>query len=210
MKKLILKFFLILSFLLNFNSYADIVYPYNKSVDEQYNFGISFLKTGDYFEAEQVFRIFVVTNPKHYLAGSAQYWYGETFRMRRLWIDAAQAYLDGYTNYLYGHQHAAMNMLKLGVSMYNILEEDQACEILLGVKKQYPDAKQSIIIKAETTAKRYECENVDNTLTSYEPEIIEYDAEFLIKSNQETETKITKENVDLEEEKENSRRKKKD
>ena len=54
------------------------------------------LKVGDYSTAERAFREFVLSNPDHELAGSAQYWYAETFRIRQLYTDAASAYLEGY------------------------------------------------------------------------------------------------------------------
>ena len=38
------------------------------------------LKVGDYSTAERAFREFVLSNPEDELAGSAQYWYAETFR----------------------------------------------------------------------------------------------------------------------------------
>ena len=44
------------------------------SVDKKYEFATSLLKVGDYNTAERAFREFVITNPEHELAGSAQYW----------------------------------------------------------------------------------------------------------------------------------------
>ena len=38
------------------------------------------------------------TNPEHDLAGNAQYWYAETFRIRQLYTDAASAYLEDIKN----------------------------------------------------------------------------------------------------------------
>ena len=64
--------------------------------EEQYKFALSFIKVGDYETAEFALREFVDNNSKHQLAGNAQYWYGETFRIRQLYQDAATAYLDGY------------------------------------------------------------------------------------------------------------------
>ena len=64
--------------------------------EKQYEFATSFLKVGDYSTAEKALREFVVTNPEHDLAGNAQYWYAETFRIRQLYTDAASAYLEGY------------------------------------------------------------------------------------------------------------------
>ena len=57
------------------------------SVDNQYEFATSLLKVGDYNTAERAFREFVNTYPDHDLAGSAQYWYAETFRIRQLYTD---------------------------------------------------------------------------------------------------------------------------
>ena len=67
--------------------------------EEQYKFAVSFIKVGDYETAELALREFVDNNSKHKLAGNAQYWYGETFRVRQLYQDAATAYLDGYQKY---------------------------------------------------------------------------------------------------------------
>ena len=71
----------------------------DQSPEEQYEFATSFLKVGDYNTAERAFREFVLTNPEHKLAGNAQYWYAETFRIRQLYTDAASAYLEGYQKY---------------------------------------------------------------------------------------------------------------
>ena len=66
------------------------------SAEKQYEFATSFLKVGDYETAEYALREFIDMNSNHKLAGNAQYWYGETFRVRQLYQDAATAYLDGY------------------------------------------------------------------------------------------------------------------
>ena len=57
-----------------------------------------------YTTAERAFREFVKTNPEHDLAGNAQYWYAETFRIRQLYTDAASAYLEGYQKYPKGRK----------------------------------------------------------------------------------------------------------
>ena len=116
--------------------------------EKQYKFATSFLKVGDYTTAERAFREFVNVNPEHDLAGNAQYWYAETFRIRQLYTDAASAYLEGYQKYPKGEK-APINLLKLGVSMVQIGEKDQGCKMINGVQKQYPDANQSVIQKAK-------------------------------------------------------------
>ncbi|MDC0585970.1 tol-pal system protein YbgF, partial [Candidatus Pelagibacter sp.] len=122
------------------------ILPQDLSPEKQYEFATSFLKVGDYSTAEIAFREFVLSNPDHDLAGSAQYWYAETFRIRQLYTDAASAYLEGYQKYPKGKK-APINLLKLGVSMVQIGEKDQGCKMISGVELQYPDASQSVIQK---------------------------------------------------------------
>jgi len=124
--------------------------------EEQYEFATSFLKVGDYNMAERAFREFVDNNPKNKLSGNAQYWYAETFRIRQLYTDAASAYLEGYQKYPKSEK-APINLLKLGVSLVQIGEKDQGCLMIAGVKKQYPNATQSVLQKAKYEEKKFEC-----------------------------------------------------
>ena len=129
--------------------------------EKQYEFATSFLKVGDYSTAERAFREFVQTNPEHDLAGNAQYWYAETFRIRQLFTDAASAYLEGYQKYPKGEK-APINLLKLGVSMVQIGEKDQGCKMINGVEKEYPKANQSVLQKAKYESKKFECNKQDS------------------------------------------------
>ena len=126
------------------------------SPEEQYEFATSFLKVGDYNTAEIALREFVITNNEHDLAGSAQYWYAETFRIRQLFTDAASAYLEGYQKYPKSSK-APINLLKLGVSLVQIGEKDQGCSMITGVVKQYPKASQSVLQKAKYEEKKFDC-----------------------------------------------------
>ncbi len=101
---------------------------------EQYEFATSFLKVGDY---------------------------NITFRIRQLYTDAASAYLEGYQKYPKSEK-APINLLKLGVSLVQIGEKDQGCLMIAGVKKQYPNATQSVLQKAKYEEKKFEC-NKENS-----------------------------------------------
>ncbi len=124
---------------------------------QQYNFATALLKQGDYTTAERALREFVIDNPEHTLAGNAQYWYAETFRIRQLYTDAASAYLEGYQKYPKSEK-AAINLLKLGVSLVQIGEKDQGCLMIKGVKEEYPKAKQSVLQKAKYEEKKFDCQ----------------------------------------------------
>ena len=128
----------------------------NKSPKEQYEFAISFMKIGDYETAEFALKEFIDKNKDHDLAGNAQYWYGETFRIRQLYSDAATAYLDGYQNYPKSDK-APDNLLKLGITMVQLGEKEQGCTMITGIKKQYPKASKSVLQKAQYEQKKFNC-----------------------------------------------------
>ena len=125
---------------------------------EQYEFAVSFMKIGDYETAEYALKEFINKNKDHDLAGNAQYWYGETFRIRQLYSDAATAYLDGYQNYPKSKK-APDNLLKLGITMVQLGEKDQGCKMIIGIKKQYPKASKSVLQKAQYEQKKFKCAN---------------------------------------------------
>ena len=120
----------------------------NKPAVEQYEFAVSFMKVGDYETAEFALKEFIDKNKDHDLAGSAQYWYGETFRIRQLYSDAATAYLDGYQNYPKSKKLQII-LLKLGITMVQLGEKDQGCKMISGLKKEYPKASKSVLQKAQ-------------------------------------------------------------
>jgi len=128
----------------------------SKPPKEQYDFAVSFMKVGDYETAELALREFIEKNKTNKLAGNAQYWYGETFRIRQLYSDAATAYLDGYQNYPKSSK-APENLLKLGSTMVQLGEKEQGCKMIRGLKKQYPKASQSVLQKAQYEQKRFKC-----------------------------------------------------
>ena len=110
------------------------------------------MKIGDYETAEFALKEFIDKNKGHDLAGNAQYWYGETFRIRQLYSDAATAYLDGYQNYPKSDK-APDNLLKLGITMVQLGEKEQGCTMITGIKKQYPKASKSVLQKLSMSKK---------------------------------------------------------
>ena len=132
------------------------ILPQDLNAEKQYEFATSFLKVGDYSTAERAFREFVLSNPDHELAGSAQYCYAETFRIRQLYTDAASAYLEGYQKYPKGKK-APINLLKLGSTLVKMGEKEQGCLMIKGVKKEYPKASPSVLQKAEYEKKKFKC-----------------------------------------------------
>ena len=125
------------------------------------------MKVGDYETAEFALKEFIDKNKDHDLAGNAQYWYGETFRIRQLYSDAATAYLDGYQNYPKSVK-APDNLLKLGITMVQLGKKIKVAKWFQGLKKEYPKASR-VLQKAQ-----YEQKNSNVNLKDYY-----YNKEFL-------------------------------
>ena len=111
------------------------------------------MKIGDYETAEFALKEFIDKNKDHDLAGSAQYWYGETFRIRQLYSDAATAYLDGYQNYP-KKQKSSRQSFKLGITMVQLGEKDQGCKMISGVNKKNTQKQASLCYKKLSMSKK--------------------------------------------------------
>src|SRR5258708_28802571 len=67
--------------------------------DQLYNEAFKKLQDGDYTGAERGFKAFLQGNPKHALAGNAQYWLGETYYALRDHQSAMTAVAERYKRY---------------------------------------------------------------------------------------------------------------
>ncbi|MFN0191884.1 MAG: tol-pal system protein YbgF [Aestuariivirga sp.] len=106
-------------------------------------------------EAESGFRSFVDKYPDHNLAGSAQYWLGETYYAQGNYRDAAQNFLQGYRQYPKGRR-APDSLLKLGISLARLGQKEQACASYGAVSAEYPKAVEAKK-RAQAESKRAGC-----------------------------------------------------
>jgi tol-pal system protein YbgF len=90
-------------------------------------------------EAENGFRHFIEKYPDHNLAGSAQYWLGETYYAQGQFKDAAKNFLTGYKQFPKSRR-APDSLLKLGMALNKLGQTQQACASLGAVGQQFPNA----------------------------------------------------------------------
>ena len=107
-------------------------------------------------DAEAGFRNFLQKYPEHGLAGSAQYWLGETYYAQSDFRQAAQAFLQGYKKYPKSRR-AADSLLKLGISLNRLGQTQQACGAYAAVSSEYPKAVEARK-RAQAEAKRAGCQ----------------------------------------------------
>ena len=106
-------------------------------------------------DAESGFSSFVSKYPDHSLAGSAQYWLGETYYAQGDFRQAAQNFLQGYKGYPKSRR-APDSLLKLGISLNKLGQTQQACAAFGALGGEFPnavDAKK----RAQAESKRAGC-----------------------------------------------------
>jgi tol-pal system protein YbgF len=113
--------------------------PPGAGADQLYNDAFKKLQDGDYGGAERGFKAFLQSNPKHTLAGNAQYWLGETYYARRDYQNAMTAFAEGYKVYR-GSPKGPDNLLKLGVTLAVLGRKPDACAVFAKFNQDYPRA----------------------------------------------------------------------
>jgi tol-pal system protein YbgF len=92
-----------------------------------------------YSEAENGFRDFLTKYPDHNLAGNAQFKLGETYYAQQQYEEAAKSYLTGYKSFPKSRR-APDSMLKLGLAMNRMGQNQQGCVVLGSVGDEFPNA----------------------------------------------------------------------
>ncbi|MGC2203501.1 MAG: tol-pal system protein YbgF [Stellaceae bacterium] len=126
------------------------------SASEQYNFAFGLLKQADYPAAEEAFKAFIAQHPSASLAGSAQYWLGETYYARHRYAEAASAFAEGYKRYPKGPK-AADDLLKLGMSLARANQKHSACVALGQLDHDFPNPGAPIRDQAAKEKKQLGC-----------------------------------------------------
>jgi tol-pal system protein YbgF len=106
-------------------------------------------------DAEVGFSNFVNKYPDHGLAGSAQYWLGETYYAQGDFRQAAQNFLHGYKNYPKSRR-APDSLLKLGISLNKLGQTQQACAAFGALGGEFPNAVNAKK-RAQAESKRAGC-----------------------------------------------------
>ncbi len=117
------------------------------SPQEHYSHAFTLINRAQYAEAEQVLRSFVQQHPKDKLAGNAFYWLGETYYVRENYLNAADAFRQGFESLPDGSK-APDNLLKLGMSLGKLNKKDQACVVLKQLQVKYKGKADAVLQRA--------------------------------------------------------------
>ncbi|MDY6407571.1 MAG: tol-pal system protein YbgF, partial [Pseudomonadota bacterium] len=130
--------------------------PSPKTDKEAYDAAYNLLIKAKYPEAERAFTAFLRDYPNSSLAGNANYWLGETYYVRGEYQVAAGIFSDGLTKYEKSTK-APDNLLKLGLTMANLKEKDEACGFFKLMPEQFPKANETLKQRAKQEAKKLAC-----------------------------------------------------
>jgi tol-pal system protein YbgF len=118
--------------------------------------GTGALNRREYSAAETYFQQFLDQYPSDTLAGSAQYWLGETAFVSGEYRAAADRFLKTFTNYP-SSERAPEALLKLAISLRRLGENAAACDSFAELQRRFPQAPKTLLQKADTEKKRANC-----------------------------------------------------
>lgn len=114
----------------------------NATNSEQHNFNQAFAayQARDYATAAKMFESFALAFPGGPLTGEAYYWRGEALAKDNNWNDAALSYLESFSGSPAGVK-APDSLYRLGVSLAQLGQTEEACLMLSEVPTRYPAAQ---------------------------------------------------------------------
>jgi len=124
---------------------------------ERYQFAFGLMSQARYDDAEAALKEFITKHGDDPLAANARYWLGETYYVRKSFMDAAQAFFQAYKSTPEGGK-AADSLLKLGMSMASLEKTEEACATFGKLRKEFIDLKPGIEKTLNRETKRLKCQ----------------------------------------------------
>ena len=126
--------------------------------EKQYAFARGLLMKLDYQSAELAFKEFIDLNKEHKLSSNAYYWLGEVYYVRKGYAEAAGAFIDSYKLFPLGNK-APDSLLKLGMSLAELGNNNEACESFEELLLKFPEASSRLRRRALQESVRIGCKN---------------------------------------------------
>lgn len=126
------------------------------SENDVYQAAYSHVLAGDYALAERGFEEYIKTHPAGAKAADANFWLGEAQYSQGKFNDAAKTFLNAHQ--AFGKSPRAPEMLlKLGMSLAQLDNNETACATFREVTKRYPSAPRAVLTRVASEQKRLRC-----------------------------------------------------
>lgn len=123
---------------------------------DQYDAAYGYMLSGEYGLAETSFKAFLADHPTDRRAASGQYWLGESFYSRKMFKEAADAFLTSYQQYP-SSPKAPDSLLKLGLALNGLGEKKAACASFDELITKYPKASKALRDLATSEKNKAKC-----------------------------------------------------
>jgi tol-pal system protein YbgF len=130
--------------------------PANSSARTLFDQATGSLNRREYAAAETYFKQFLDQYPSDPMAGSAQYWLGETAFLSGEYRAAADRFLKTFTSYP-NSERAPEALLKLAIALRRLGENAAACDSFAELQRRYPQGPKTILQRADVEKKRANC-----------------------------------------------------
>jgi len=112
----------------------------NLSPEDQFQLAFDLLRNQRFEEAKSSFLVFIEKNKENSLSGTAHYWLGEIYLLKKEHREAALILAEGYQKFPKSIKAPDM-LYKLSESLVLIDKKNDACSTLIKLDKEYPDNK---------------------------------------------------------------------
>lgn len=119
------------------------------AIREQYEVALNHLHNQEYSLAEDSFTAFLSQYPDDPLTSNVFYWLGENYYAQKQYARAAVQFLEGYNSFPEGSK-APDNLLKLAIALKHLNKNDDACNTLNKLAREFPNASLSITRRIQT------------------------------------------------------------
>lgn len=131
--------------------------PVKLSLEEEYQNAFDMIRNQEFSNAKIAFQNFIKAYPENKLSGSAHYWLGEIFILKKEYRESALILAEGFQKFPKSVKAPDM-LYKLSESLININKIENACSTLNKLIKEFSLNKLSI--KAQDRRKSLNC-NID-------------------------------------------------
>ena len=110
------------------------------SPEDQFQLAFDLLRNQRFEEAKDSFLLFIEENTDNTLSGTAHYWLGEIYLLKKEFREAALILAEGYQKFPQSIKAPDM-LYKLSDSLVLIDKKNDACSTLIKLDKEYPNNK---------------------------------------------------------------------
>lgn len=124
------------------------------SPDEEFQKALDLLRSQQFSEAETALKKFINNNKENKLSGSAHYWLGEIYLLKKKNREAAVIFAEGYQNFPKSIKAPDM-LYKLSESLMIINKKQDSCNTLKKLQEEFPQHK--LVSKVDKMIQSLEC-----------------------------------------------------